>query len=232
MAPGTLRKSRNAPRPDRVMRMIIDLHVHTKPRSPCSQIDPLEMVAEARRIGLDGICLTEHNTLWNPSEAEELSRKGGISIFTANEITTDQGDILVYNYHTPVPDVVPIVELHREVAAAGGFMIAAHPLRGFKVFGVGQLKMTAPQAARRKVFQHVDAVEVRNGRLNDEENDMASHVAQQLKLVGVAGSDAHRIDEIGRWVMVFSKTVSSDTDLVEEIRAGRFTIGTARQPPA
>ena len=208
--------------------MIVDLHVHTKPRSPCSQIDPLEMAAEARRIGLDGICLTEHNTLWDPSEAEELSRKGGISIFTANEITTDQGDILVFNYYTPVPDVVPIVELHREVVAAGGFMIAAHPLRGFKVFGVGQLKLTPVQAARRKVFQYVNAVEVRNGKLNDEENEMASQVAQHMGLLGTAGSDAHRIDEIGKWVTVFEKTVNSERELIEEIKAGRFTIGTVR----
>jgi predicted metal-dependent phosphoesterase TrpH len=208
--------------------MIVDLHIHTKPRSPCSHIDPAELVAEAARLGLDGVCLTEHHLLWHREELAELAGKTGLALFTGNEITTDQGDVIVFLYPEPVPGVVPLAELHRDVAGAGGFIVAAHPLRGFKTFGVGKLKLTATQAARRKVFQYVDAVEVRNGRLNDEENAMAAEVAAHLGLIGLAGSDAHRPDEIGRWVTVLERTVHTEEELIAELRAGRFTIGTAR----
>lgn len=208
--------------------MIVDLHVHTKPRSPCSHIEPKELVTEAVRLGLDGVCLTEHHILWRHAELEELADNTGITLFTGNEITTDQGDVVVFLYPDPVPGVIPLAELHGAVAAAGGFIVAAHPLRGFKTFGVGMLKLTAAQAARRKVFQYVDAVEVRNGRLNDEENAMAADVAAHLGLIGLAGSDAHRPDEIGRWVTVLERTVKTERELIAELRADRFTIGSAR----
>jgi predicted metal-dependent phosphoesterase TrpH len=208
--------------------MIIDLHVHTKPRSPCSHIEPEELLAEAARLGLDGLCLTEHHILWQKAELAALAGKTGLALFTGNEITTDQGDVIVFAYPEPVPGVIPLAELHRGVAAAGGFIVAAHPLRGFKTFGVGKLKLTAAQAARRKVFQFVDAVEVRNGRLNEEENAMAEEVTAHLGLVGLAGSDAHRPDEIGRWVTILERIVKTEEELIAELRAGRFTIGSAR----
>ncbi|MGV8080028.1 MAG: PHP domain-containing protein [Syntrophales bacterium] len=209
--------------------MIIDLHVHTKPLSPCSHIDPLEMVSEAKRRGLDGVCLTEHHALWGRGELDELARQSGIAIFSGNEITTDQGDILVFQYPVHVPDVVPIAELRREVLAAGGFMIAAHPFRGFKVFGFGQLRMTPEQAAKRRLFQLVDAVEVCNGKLTEEENRMALEVSKILGLAGTGGSDAHRLDEIGKQVTVFEREIRSERELVDEIRAGRYRIGISKK---
>jgi predicted metal-dependent phosphoesterase TrpH len=208
--------------------MILELHVHTKPRSPCSHIEPAELIAEAALLRLDGICLTEHHVLWTPAELAELAGASGMALFAGNEITTDQGDVVVFGYREPVPGVVPIAELRPAVVAAGGFMIAAHPLRGFKNFGVAMLKMTADHAARRKVFQHVDAVEVRNSRLNDDENGMAAEVAAKLGLVGVGGSDAHRVDEIGRCVTILERTVATEEELIAELRNRRFTLGTAR----
>ncbi len=207
--------------------MIIDLHVHTKPLSPCSHIDPLEMVAEAKRRGLDGVCLTEHHALWGRGELDELARQSGIAIFSGNEITTDQGDILVFQYSVPVPDIVPIADLRREVLAAGGFMIAAHPFRGFKVFGFGQLRMTPEQAAKRRLFQLVDAIEVCNGKLTEEENSMALDVSKILGMAGTGGSDAHQVDEIGKRATVFEREIRNERELVEEIRAGRYTVGMA-----
>jgi predicted metal-dependent phosphoesterase TrpH len=208
--------------------MIIDLHVHTSPRSPCSLIDPRQLVAEARKIGLDGLCLTEHHAIWKDEDMRELNSGHGVRIFTGNEITTDQGDILVFGYDVHIPDVIPIAELRREVEKLGGLMIAAHPLRGFKVFGVGQLQVTADHAMKRKVFQYVDAIEIRNGKLNDEENNMALDVSRKLGLMAVAGSDAHRIDELGKWVTIFERDIHSDKELIEEIRAGHFSVGSAR----
>jgi len=126
--------------------MRIDLHTHTSPRSPCSSIDPLELVREAGRRRLDGICLTEHQVLWQPQEVESLAQGARIKIFRGNEFTTNQGDVLVFGYEEDVKELLTIQELRDQVRAAGGFMIAAHPFRGFKTFGVGQLKMNLEQA--------------------------------------------------------------------------------------
>ena len=203
--------------------MRIDLHIHTSPRSACSYLDPLELIQEARRLKLDGICLTEHQVLWDIGDVEELAREGGIKIFRGNEFTTNQGDILVFGFYKDIKELLMIEELREEVKAAGGFMIAAHPFRGFKTFGIGQLQMTVEQACQRKALEFVDALEVGNGKLSLDENDMARKVAKTLDLPGTGGSDAHRVDEIGKWVTVFEKEIHDESELVQALHAGRYT---------
>ena len=203
--------------------MRIDLHIHTSPLSACSYINPQELIQEAMRLQLDGICLTEHQVVWDADEVEKLAQEGGIKIFRGNEFTTNQGDILVFGFYKDIKELLMIQELHEEVQAAGGFMIAAHPFRGFKTFGIGQLQMTVEQASQRKVLEFVDAIEIGNGKLSADENDMARKVAKKLDLPGTGGSDAHRIDEIGTWVTIFENDITNEIELVQELRAGRFT---------
>lgn len=202
--------------------MRIDLHTHTSPLSACSYIDPHELVQEARRLRLDGICLTEHQVLWDPAEVDKLAREAGIKIFRGNEFTTNQGDVLVFGFYEDIKKLMMIRELREAVQKSGGFIIAAHPFRGFKTFGIGQLQMTIEQASTRKVFEFVDAVEIGNGKLSADENDMARKVAQKLGLPGTGGSDAHRVDEIAAWVTVFEKNIENEQELLEELHAGRF----------
>ena len=208
--------------------MRVDLHIHTRPKSPCSAIDPSALLQEARRAGLDGICLTEHQNPWSPGEVEELMKAGGIRVFQGNEITTNQGDILVFGYDRDVKGVVPIQDLRKEVEPVGGLMIAAHPFRGFLLFGISQLQLDLEQACKRSVFQHVDGLEIHNCKVTDPENDMARRVAERLGLLGVAGSDAHRLDEVGKCVTIFEREIRAGQELIEEIRAGRFTVEVRR----
>ena len=203
--------------------MRIDLHIHTSPRSACSYIDPLELIQQAHSLKLDGICLTEHQVLWDSGDVDKLAREGGIKIFRGNEFTTNQGDILVFGLYKDIKELLMIQQLSEEVKMADGFMIAAHPFRGFKTFGIGQLQMTVEQACKRKVLEFVDAVEVGNGKLSPDENDMARKVAAKLGLPGTGGSDAHRVDEVGNWLTVFEKEIQDESQLVEELHAGRFT---------
>jgi len=202
--------------------MKIDLHIHTSPLSACSYIDPQELIQEARRLQLDGICLTEHQVVWDPDEVDKLAAEAGIRIFRGNEFTTNQGDILVFGFYEDIKELLIIQELRDKVTAAGGYMIVAHPFRGFKTFGIGQLQLTVEQACKRKGLEFVDAVEIGNGKLSPDENDMARKVAEKLGLPGTGGSDAHRVDEIGTWVTVFEKEIESEIELVQELHAERF----------
>lgn len=208
--------------------MRIDLHVHTFPRSSCSTIDPKALVQEAERLGLEGFCLTEHQNLWDLDEIKQLAGDRGIKIFRGNEITTAQGDVLVFGLEKNISGVITIQELQQEVKSAGAYSIAAHPFRGFKVFGLGQLGLTLDQACKKKILQFVDALEIRNSRVTEKENDVAFKVAERLGLGGTAGSDAHHLDALGTWVTVFEKTIETEADLVRELHAGNFTFGTAR----
>ena len=208
--------------------MRIDMHIHTSPRSACSHLGLEELLETANQRKLDGICLTEHQVLWKLEDAEKLAAEGNIKVFRGNEFTTNQGDILVFGFDEDIKGLLTIQELRQAVQNAGGYMIAAHPFRGFKTFGIGQLQMTVDQACRRKVFEFVDAIEIGNGKLSDAENDMARKVAAKLGLPGTGGSDAHRADEVGRWVTVFEKDIRTEQELLTELRAGRFSAAQLR----
>jgi predicted metal-dependent phosphoesterase TrpH len=208
--------------------MRIDLHVHTSPKSPCSNIQPEELIQEAMRIGLDGFCLTEHQVLWDLDEVIRLAGDDGIKIFRGNEITTAQGDVLVFGLDRDIKGIITIQELNQIVQSVGGFSIAAHPFRGFKMFGVGQLGMTLEQACKKKVLQFVNAIEIRNGRVTEKENEVAGQVADKLGLLKTAGSDAHETSALGTWVTIFEKNIESEAELLNELKAGHYTIQTAR----
>ena len=204
--------------------MRIDLHIHTRPKSPCSAIDPSALLEAARQSGLEGICLTEHQNRWTDEEVREWARASGMRVFQGNEITTSQGDILVFGLDRDVKGVVPIQDLRKEVEAARGLMIAAHPFRGFLLFGISQLRLDVEQACKRSVFQFVDGLEVHNCKVTDPENDMARQVGERLGLLGVAGSDAHRLEEVGRCVTVLEREVRTEQELIGELRAERFRV--------
>ena len=57
---------------------------------------------------------------------------------------------------------------------------------------------------------------------------MAAQVAARLGLPGTAGSDAHEVDEVGKWTTDFEREIENERQLVEELRAGRFA---ARNEP-
>jgi predicted metal-dependent phosphoesterase TrpH len=154
---------------------------------------------------------------------EEMARDGGIHIFRGNEITTNQGDILVFGYKENVKGVIMIQELRKRVTSDGGLMIAAHPFRGFLLFGIGQLQMKVEEACQRTLFQYVDGVEIYNGKVTDIENEMARQVADRLGLLAVAGSDAHRIDEVGRGVTILEDPARNEWELIEALRTRRFS---------
>ena len=52
--------------------MLIDLHCHTFPLSQCSILTIDQLVDGARRRGLDGLCLTEHDRWWDEDELAAL----------------------------------------------------------------------------------------------------------------------------------------------------------------
>jgi hypothetical protein len=65
-------------------RTVIDLHVHSYPASSCSVASADQLIEEAKSIGLDGICLTEHNYLWEAGKIEELRQHYGFLVLRGN----------------------------------------------------------------------------------------------------------------------------------------------------
>ena len=205
-----------APPPDGC---IIDLHVHTFPASPCSSANVDLLIEEARRIGLSGVCLTDHNYLWEQAALEDLRQRHGFLILGGNEITTDQGDMLVFGLDKNYKGIVKLDDLKKDVDQADAFMIVAHPFRGFLVFGASQVGLTPEKAMERALFKMVDAVEVLNGKVTADENAFARQVAEGLKLPMTGGSDAHEVEEVGQYATRFESKIHNEQDLIEALKA-------------
>ena len=203
--------------------MIIDLHIHTSPASPCSSVPVDLLIGEAKRIGLDGICLTDHNFVWNDDTILDLRQKHDFPILRGNEITTEQGDMIVFGLERDIRGIIKLEELRKEVSDVDGFIIVAHPFRGFLTFDVGQLGLTMEKAMERPLFKFVDAIEVMNGKVTEKENSFAASVATGLGLPAVAGSDAHDIDEVGLYATHFSDFIRDEEDLIEALKNGEYS---------
>jgi predicted metal-dependent phosphoesterase TrpH len=201
--------------------IVIDLHVHSSPASPCSSITLEHLIAEAQRIRLNGICLTDHNHRRGAGLLEDLRQRHGYLILGGNEITTDQGDILVFGLEEDIKGVVRLEVLREKVLKAEGFMIAAHPFRGFLTFGIGYLGLTPEKAGERPLFRMVDAVEVLNSRVSEKENGFANRVAAGLRLPVIGGSDAHREGEVGRFATSLPAPVRNERELIAALKSGR-----------
>ena len=201
---------------------VIDLHTHTSQASPCSSAPVDDLIREAKRIGLDGICLTDHNHVWDSAEIEALRAKHDFLVLKGNEITTDQGDMVVFGLEKDIQGIITLEDLKKEVDQAGGFIIVAHPFRGFLTFGVGQLGLTPEKAMERPLFQSVDAVEVLNSKVTVKENAFAAQVAAGLNLPQTGGSDAHEVEEVGIYATRFAAAIRNETDLINALKTGKY----------
>jgi predicted metal-dependent phosphoesterase TrpH len=204
--------------------MRIDLHCHTSPISPCSEMTPDEMMNAALDAKLDGVCLTEHNRVWNPDQTQALSQKYGIAVFRGIEVTTTGGDILVFGVDAEPEGLLTPKQLKQRVDASEAIAIAAHPFRGFLLFGFGILQMNVNDALENPTLSQVHAVEICNGKVTDEENEFAGQVADALGLIKVGGSDAHSADAVGTCVTNFEVQIKNERDLIAAIINRQFTL--------
>jgi len=208
--------------------MKLDLHVHTTAYSSCSVMSPDEAMQAAKKAGLDGICITEHNKIWKAEDAAALSARHGLPVFRGLEITTTGGDVLVFGIEEEPAQLWTPALLQHKVDREGGVAIAAHPFRGFLVFGFSVLQMEFEDALENPIFGHVHGIEVCNSLVTNEENDLARRVAEELGLVMVGGSDAHTPTAVGNCVTHFEDWIQTERDLAAALLAGRCRVERVR----
>ena len=206
--------------------MIIDIHTHTYPGSDDSLLTPEQLVAEAKRLGLDGVCITEHDGFWAAEDIDALSRAFDFPIFPGCEVTTEDGHLLVYGLRRYIFGMHRSSFVKRLVDQAGGAIVVAHPYRRTFRPGEGETPegydRMLDRACRNGVFSLSDAVEVLNGRGSEQENAFSHRIADRLGMQGTGASDAHRLEDIGTFATEFERPVRSLDDFISELRAGRF----------
>lgn len=90
----------------------------------------LELVSEARRKGLDGICITDHDQMGLTQYAAKIAEQENYPIFVGVEYLACEGDIVAFGIdRLPEPHLMA-QEFIDYVTARGGHMHIRPPLPG------------------------------------------------------------------------------------------------------
>lgn len=211
------------------MASLIDLHTHTSPASPCSDMTAGELIEAAIEARLDGVAVTDHLIIEGAEEAQELGRrKYGFRVFRGVEAdTTIFGDVLVFGCYRGFPPRIPWHTLCRLVSESGGVLIPAHPFRNWDrrsfwhYLEQNSIAIDSELADSDQVLG-IDAIEILNGGCSDRENATAAELARALVLPGIGGSDAHFPDMVGATATWFPGDISTDAELVAALKRGDF----------
>lgn len=215
------------------MARLFDLHIHTTKGSADSSLSPEDMILEAERLGLRGLCLTEHSGPWDRHEFQRFASSHNIVLVRAMEADTDMGHMLAFGLDRYQSGFHRAEELCRAARAVGGFVISAHPFRG--VLGkhmrerpylyrtvTDALPQEPEEALGHPVFKLAHALEVANGGTADEENEFALKVAGMLDMPVTGGSDAHSVHGLGRFVTAFRDEIHNEAEFLQALHLGKF----------
>ena len=215
------------------MARLFDLHIHTTKGSSDSSLNPEELILEAERLGLRGLCITEHSGPWDRHEFEQFASRHNVVLVRAMEVESDLGHMLAFGLDRYQPGFNRAAELRSAADAAGGFVVSAHPFRA--VFSQpnrdrallyqsvpGPLPRQPEDALDHPVFKLAHAVEVANGGTVEEENAFAMRVAELLGIPVTGGSDAHSVHGLGRFVTAFRDEVNNEQEFLAALHSGKF----------
>ena len=170
--------------------MRLDLHIHT--RYSGDGINPPWLIMKIlRKRGLDGLAVTDHNTVRGWKSMQESARRSGLFLILGEEIKVYRegklsGEVigLFLNEGIRRGDALEVIDKIRQ---QGGIVVIAHPFDSKK--GFRNLDSFAGK---------IDAVEAFNSRLPSSAiNDAAFAFAKRTGVGMTGGSDAHAPWEVG-----------------------------------
>jgi predicted metal-dependent phosphoesterase TrpH len=191
--------------------MKFDFHVHSN-TSPDALHGVRQLAEQAKKIGLDGIAICDHNRF--PAEHFKLN---GFLIMRGMECSAAEGHISVFGV-PPNFDFVRgmlAAEVVKQARKAGGISIVNH------AFSVRKRKESMGGAGLKL---GATALERFNG------SDFIHNFQALRKIpVGTGGSDAHSLYELANAYTILNCKPSED-DVLEEVRKGRMRAVLAQNP--
>lgn len=189
--------------------MKFDLHAHTKYSPRCGYMEPKTIVKLARKRELDGIAITDHDTIKGSMKAREYADKS-LEVIIGSEVMTSRGEVIGLFLSDEIlsTDFISVVE---EIHDQNGIAIVPHPF--------DTLRKSALWPTEDDV-KYLDGVEGFNARnVYQKSNIDAIEFGKKHKLAITAGSDAHFSNEVGN-----AGVITDDEDLREAILSRKIEI--------
>jgi hypothetical protein len=191
----------------------IDIHVHTISSDSTATVD--DVIKAAKEKGLDGVVVTDHDTIEGAEEA--ISKKRGLIIIMGEEVTTTNGHILALGISEPIrkglPPNIAVFRIHKQ----NGLAVIPHQTFPF----VSKI----PKKELHKI--PIDGIEVFSAA-----TPFAWHYFRRnLKLAGslglpmLAGSDSHFAETIGDAYTIVYAENQETTSILNAIKQGRTDVG-------
>ena len=144
------------------------------------------MIEASIRKGLDGMIVTDHDTVKGGLAAQKMAREyPGFTVIPGAEITSRAGHILAVGIETNVPKLLSPEETVDRIHELGGIAVASHPFSSRVRPSLGEECLKT------------DAVEVFNAMNRGTENSQARLLATKHARPMTAGSDAHWTKMVG-----------------------------------
>jgi len=176
--------------------MKYDLHMHTH-YSKCSNLKPELLLKIAKKRGLNGIAVTDHQTIDGALKVKKLNKDKNFEVIIGEEISTNYGDVLVYYLNKKI-DTIDFYRVVDEARKQNSLVVIPHPFRT-SINTKHHFKYPIE-----KIKNKIDAIEVFNARNLPGNNEKAQKIAKKLNLPGTAGSDTHFIFEIATAYTIFN----------------------------
>lgn len=164
--------------------MIVDFHIHSA-YSPDSPVEPRTVLKMAKKKGLNGVAVTDHDTIRGGLEALKANSDPNFVVIVGSEVeTTDKGDIigLFLSQEIQSREANEVIE---EIKEQGGVAMWAHPYR--------EGKNLLPSV----LIKRIDVIEGFNAKTLESQNMLARALAERCRKPVAGASDAHAAEEIG-----------------------------------
>lgn len=168
------------------------------------------MVEIAKTRGLDAICITDHDSMGLRQIAENYSQETGFPIFVGVEFYSLQGDIIAFGIDSLPTERIDAQAFVNFVKARGGVCFACHPFRNNNR-GLGNTL---------KQIKGLTGIEVLNGSTSYGANQLASQTCRKLNLMPIGVSDAHHLEQLGKYATWLPNMVYSTDAFVAELKQG------------
>lgn len=165
----------------------IDFHVHTSFSYDCPMAPKL-VIEIARRKGLDGIAVTDHDTVAGGLAAAAANRYTDFLVIPGVEVKSDSGDIIGLYVDRQITSR-QFGDVIREIHDKGGLAYVPHPIRTFGVEKMKHIHAAHPE---------IDLWEKYNGRYEIADFVQSRDVFEKLGITApLCGSDAHFPWDVG-----------------------------------
>jgi predicted metal-dependent phosphoesterase TrpH len=194
------------------------MHTHTL-HSGDSTTTLEEIVEQVRAVGIDVLCVTDHNALAGAAQlADVLEREGICRVVAGEEVRTTSGEIIGLFLSQRIPFGQDPVLTAQAIRDQGGLVYVPHP------FDPMRRNISESALQELTINRLVDAVEVFNAKTSLASlNERAARFAAQHELAEGAGSDAHVPLAIGS-AFVEMPDFDGPHEFIDALRRGR-TVG-------